>query len=183
METTMADSTNDLYQLQVSPLASSSEGGCFFCSYPAVSAVYWREGSGIKECLGDQEKQELPCRKKINQLLPDGFGWLELPNWPGYRRARATRRSSCSWVKGSGMPLASHVWAKGRWHRQVSGQKRAEISGLGGWNGGFLRQLGGGDARSRTELGAIVTGEVVALANKRKRFIWLDESGSYMGCD
>ncbi|NXS47122.1 IRF1 factor, partial [Balaeniceps rex] len=30
MEITMADSTNDLYQLQVSPLASSSEGGCFF---------------------------------------------------------------------------------------------------------------------------------------------------------
>ncbi|NXU07948.1 IRF1 factor, partial [Pardalotus punctatus] len=30
MEVTMADSTNDLYQLQVSPLASSSEGGCFF---------------------------------------------------------------------------------------------------------------------------------------------------------
>ncbi|NWH29132.1 IRF1 factor, partial [Chloropsis hardwickii] len=30
MEVTMADSTNDLYQLQVSPLASSSEGGyCF----------------------------------------------------------------------------------------------------------------------------------------------------------
>ncbi|NXD77066.1 IRF1 factor, partial [Halcyon senegalensis] len=31
MEITMADSTNDLYQLQVSPLASSSEGGYFFC--------------------------------------------------------------------------------------------------------------------------------------------------------
>ncbi|NXW56080.1 IRF1 factor, partial [Eurystomus gularis] len=30
METTMADSTNDLYQLQVSPLASSSEGGYIF---------------------------------------------------------------------------------------------------------------------------------------------------------
>ncbi|NXL82390.1 IRF1 factor, partial [Leptocoma aspasia] len=30
MEVTMADSTNDLYQLQVSPLASSSEGGYFF---------------------------------------------------------------------------------------------------------------------------------------------------------
>ncbi|NWI34251.1 IRF1 factor, partial [Sula dactylatra] len=30
MEITMADSTNDLYQLQVSPLASSSEGGYFF---------------------------------------------------------------------------------------------------------------------------------------------------------
>ncbi|NXL29303.1 IRF1 factor, partial [Glaucidium brasilianum] len=34
MEITMADSTNDLYQLQVSPLASSSEGGHFFFSYP-----------------------------------------------------------------------------------------------------------------------------------------------------
>ncbi|NXM86192.1 IRF1 factor, partial [Oenanthe oenanthe] len=33
MEVTVADSTNDLYQLQVSPLASSSEGGC--CSSPA----------------------------------------------------------------------------------------------------------------------------------------------------
>lgn len=30
MEVTLADSTNDLYQLQVSPLASSSEGGYFF---------------------------------------------------------------------------------------------------------------------------------------------------------
>ncbi|NXK22704.1 IRF1 factor, partial [Arenaria interpres] len=30
MEITMADSTNDLYPLQVSPLASSSEGGYFF---------------------------------------------------------------------------------------------------------------------------------------------------------
>ncbi|NXF77910.1 IRF1 factor, partial [Sclerurus mexicanus] len=30
MEVPMADSTNDLYQLQVSPLASSSEGGYFF---------------------------------------------------------------------------------------------------------------------------------------------------------
>ncbi|NXN69676.1 IRF1 factor, partial [Himantopus himantopus] len=30
MEITMADSTNDIYQLQVSPLASSSEGGYFF---------------------------------------------------------------------------------------------------------------------------------------------------------
>ncbi|NXR11949.1 IRF1 factor, partial [Semnornis frantzii] len=34
MEITMADSTNDLYQLQVSPLASSSEGEHFF--YPSL---------------------------------------------------------------------------------------------------------------------------------------------------
>ncbi|NXM14018.1 IRF1 factor, partial [Ploceus nigricollis] len=34
MEVTMADSTNDLYQLQVSPLASSSEGGYFFFPSP-----------------------------------------------------------------------------------------------------------------------------------------------------
>ncbi|NXK61622.1 IRF1 factor, partial [Sylvietta virens] len=34
MEVTMADSTNDLYQLQVSPLASSSEGGCSFFPTP-----------------------------------------------------------------------------------------------------------------------------------------------------
>ncbi|NXO35673.1 IRF1 factor, partial [Locustella ochotensis] len=34
MEVTMADSTNDLYQLQVSPLASSSEGGYFFFPTP-----------------------------------------------------------------------------------------------------------------------------------------------------
>ncbi|KFQ67461.1 Interferon regulatory factor 1 [Phaethon lepturus] len=33
MEITMADSTNDLYQLQVSPLASSSEGAYFFFSH------------------------------------------------------------------------------------------------------------------------------------------------------
>ncbi|NWR74089.1 IRF1 factor, partial [Centropus unirufus] len=35
MEIPIADSTNDLYQLQVSPLASTSEGGCFF--FPALS--------------------------------------------------------------------------------------------------------------------------------------------------
>ncbi|NXR71610.1 IRF1 factor, partial [Pycnonotus jocosus] len=34
MEVTLADSTNDLYQLQVSPLASSSEGGYFFFPTP-----------------------------------------------------------------------------------------------------------------------------------------------------
>ncbi|NXY78081.1 IRF1 factor, partial [Glareola pratincola] len=42
MEITMADSTNDLYQLQVSPLASSSEGGCFFVSYLDLSLVCQR---------------------------------------------------------------------------------------------------------------------------------------------
>ncbi|NXN09707.1 IRF1 factor, partial [Indicator maculatus] len=43
MEITMADSTNDLYQLQVSPLASSSEGGHFF--YPSLifSSICWRQ--------------------------------------------------------------------------------------------------------------------------------------------
>ncbi|KAF1600542.1 Interferon regulatory factor 1, partial [Eudyptes chrysocome] len=41
MEITMADSTNDLYQLQVSPLASSSEGGYFFSPTP----VFHRRGS------------------------------------------------------------------------------------------------------------------------------------------
>lgn len=35
MEVTMADSTNDLYQLQVSPLASSSEGEYFLFPSPA----------------------------------------------------------------------------------------------------------------------------------------------------
>lgn len=35
MEVTMADSTNDLYQLQVSPLASSSEGRYFLFPSPA----------------------------------------------------------------------------------------------------------------------------------------------------
>ncbi|NXF98895.1 IRF1 factor, partial [Sakesphorus luctuosus] len=34
LEVPMADSTNDLYQLQVSPLASSSEGGYFFFPTP-----------------------------------------------------------------------------------------------------------------------------------------------------
>ncbi|NXG98781.1 IRF1 factor, partial [Loxia leucoptera] len=38
MEVTMADSTNDLYQLQVSPLASSSEGGYFL--FPRRSSFY-----------------------------------------------------------------------------------------------------------------------------------------------
>ncbi|NXO79479.1 IRF1 factor, partial [Sitta europaea] len=40
MEVTMADSTNDIYQLQVSPLASSSEGGHFFFSYPRRNSFY-----------------------------------------------------------------------------------------------------------------------------------------------
>ncbi|NXP48754.1 IRF1 factor, partial [Heliornis fulica] len=41
MEITMADSTNDLYQLQVSPLASSSEGGCWFL--PTL-VLHWSMG-------------------------------------------------------------------------------------------------------------------------------------------
>lgn len=41
MEVTMADSTNDLYQLQVSPLASSSEGGYFFFPTPVF---HWSAG-------------------------------------------------------------------------------------------------------------------------------------------
>ncbi|NXO71998.1 IRF1 factor, partial [Phainopepla nitens] len=49
MEITMADSTNDLYQLQVSPLASSSEGGYFFSPTPVFSLVSWRQGSRMKE--------------------------------------------------------------------------------------------------------------------------------------
>ncbi|NWI35368.1 IRF1 factor, partial [Picathartes gymnocephalus] len=42
MEVTMADSTNDLYQLQVSPLASSSEGGHFSFPTPVFhwSSIY-----------------------------------------------------------------------------------------------------------------------------------------------
>lgn len=102
-------------------------------SFPTLlSAVYWRDGSRIKEGLSDQEKQKLACRmrKKLKQLLPDGFGWLELPNWPGYRGACATRRSSCSWVKGSGMPLTLHMWAKGQgWSRRLrtrAGQRAKE---------------------------------------------------------
>ncbi|NXQ88984.1 IRF1 factor, partial [Nyctibius grandis] len=42
MEITMADSTNDLYQLQVSPLASSSEGGWFFFSYAGKKEQFYR---------------------------------------------------------------------------------------------------------------------------------------------
>lgn len=63
MEITMADSTNDLYPFQVSPLASSSEGGCFFLPWSfmwstggRLEAKQWEEG-----CLGHQEKQGLPC--------------------------------------------------------------------------------------------------------------------------
>lgn len=52
MEITMADSTNDLYQLQVSPLASSSEGGCFF--FPAP--VFHRSiGSKLEARQWDEE--------------------------------------------------------------------------------------------------------------------------------
>ncbi|NXE20040.1 IRF1 factor, partial [Ardeotis kori] len=50
MEITMADSTNDLYQLQVSPLASSSEGGYSFFSYPDLLLIYWRR-SGFTHLL------------------------------------------------------------------------------------------------------------------------------------
>ncbi|NXF06385.1 IRF1 factor, partial [Smithornis capensis] len=39
MEVSMADSTNDLYQLQVSPLASSSSGGCLFL-HPTSRSFY-----------------------------------------------------------------------------------------------------------------------------------------------
>ncbi|NXG71673.1 IRF1 factor, partial [Baryphthengus martii] len=43
MEITMADSTNDLYQLQVSPLASSSEGGyILFFSPTLVFSIFYR---------------------------------------------------------------------------------------------------------------------------------------------
>ncbi|KFZ55859.1 Interferon regulatory factor 1 [Podiceps cristatus] len=42
MEITMADSTNDLYQLQVSPLASSSEGEYFFFPAPVFYHFYHR---------------------------------------------------------------------------------------------------------------------------------------------
>lgn len=99
MDVPMADSTNDLYQLQVSPLASSSEGGYFFFSYPSLSLVCWRQGSRMKECLGQQEKQELFCRKS------DRFGNLELPNQPG-RRREELEHGTCPWVKGSEMPPA-----------------------------------------------------------------------------
>lgn len=62
MDIPMADSTNDLYQLQVSPLASSSEGACFFLPTLVFhGSDGWRQGSGMKEGLGDQE---LSRRKK-----------------------------------------------------------------------------------------------------------------------
>lgn len=62
MEITVADSTNDLYQLQVSPLASSSEGGYFFLPWSfawstggRLEVRQWEEG-----CPGRQQKQALP---------------------------------------------------------------------------------------------------------------------------
>lgn len=54
MEITMADSTNDLYQLQVSPLASSSEGEHFF--YPSL---VFRLSAGGRLEARQQEKQQL----------------------------------------------------------------------------------------------------------------------------
>lgn len=54
MEITMADSTNDLYQLQVSPLASSSEGGYFF--FPTL--VFHRSTGGRLEAR--QWDEEVP---------------------------------------------------------------------------------------------------------------------------
>ncbi|NWY74795.1 IRF1 factor, partial [Erithacus rubecula] len=41
MEVTVADSTNDLYQLQVSPLASSSEGGYCFSPAPLFHCIFY----------------------------------------------------------------------------------------------------------------------------------------------
>lgn len=55
-------------------------------SFIGLLEASWRQGSGMKKCLGDQEKQELSCRKKPNTPPLDGFGCLELPNRPGYRR-------------------------------------------------------------------------------------------------
>lgn len=52
MEITMADSTNDLYQLQVSPLASSSEGGYFFS--PAL-VFHWSTGGRLEARQRDEE--------------------------------------------------------------------------------------------------------------------------------
>lgn len=61
MEVTMADSTNDLYQLQVSPLASSSEGGYFLFPSPVF------QDEGVPGPTGEtrailQEKQPPPGR-------------------------------------------------------------------------------------------------------------------------
>jgi len=83
MEITMADSTNDLYQLQVSPLASSSEGGQFCVpSLASHRSVGWRPGGGMKGCLGGSGETQVVLMDK-----PDGFGGLELPDWPAYGRA------------------------------------------------------------------------------------------------
>lgn len=83
MEITMADSTNDLYQLQVSPLASSSEGGYFFIPTLVFHwSIGWRQGSAVKECLEGPGETRVGLQKET-QPLPDGFGCLELSNGPG----------------------------------------------------------------------------------------------------
>lgn len=57
----------------------------------------------MKECLGQQEKQELSCRKNNPHLID--FGNLELPNQPGCRREELAH-ATYPWVKGSEMPPA-----------------------------------------------------------------------------
>lgn len=70
-EIAMADSTNDLYQLQVSPLGSSSEGWCCFLptsfsQHSPGAMAGWRQG-----CRG--AKQELLCRKSSFCQMDLGF--------------------------------------------------------------------------------------------------------------
>ena len=131
MEITMADSTNDLYQLQVSPLASSSEGGYFF--FPTLvfhRSVGWRQGSGMKECLGDQEKQELSCRgkkKKPDLQLMDLGGWsyqtgqvTEGHVAPAEVVARGRKALKCHLLCTCGRRGRVRLAGSARWHGQVS---------------------------------------------------------------
>lgn len=48
-------------------------GWVFLFSYPSLSLVCWRQGSRMKECLGQQEKQELFCRKTNLPLIDLGI--------------------------------------------------------------------------------------------------------------
>lgn len=72
------------------------------------------------------------------------------------------------------MPFALRMWAKDKLCVTVMAQmgqpqRGGEISDPGARGGGTSEAAGRGDVGSRTELGALVTAEVAALAKRRKK--------------
>ncbi|NXP04039.1 IRF1 factor, partial [Thinocorus orbignyianus] len=78
MEITMADSTNDIYQLQVSPLASSSEGGYFF---DPTLVFHWLVEGAVLNLLSSTLSQLLEPAQDWHTTNVGGKGFLT--NEPG----------------------------------------------------------------------------------------------------